>query len=125
MMSESESDIRKALRDGERSNLYDVDRGLEVREYLVHGFRGKMRWATLTLWMYALGGTALAIFAAIRFFGADQAWDKVFYATLFLTGWGLVLFMKLWYWQILNRNNVLREIKRLELRIADLADRGE
>ena len=125
MMSESESDIRKALRDGERSNLYDVDRGLEVREYLVHGFRGKMRWATLVLWLYALGGTALAIFAAVRFFGADQMWDLVLYATLFLTGWGLVLFMKLWYSQILNRNNVLREIKRLELRIADLADRGE
>jgi hypothetical protein len=123
-MSESD-DIRKVLRDTEPSDLDEIDRGLEVREWMVHGFRGKMRWATLVLWLYAVAGGILAVVATWRFCNADQVWDMVLYATLFLVGTGLIAFMKLWYWQILNRNNVLREIKRLELRIAELADKGE
>ncbi|KPJ72287.1 MAG: hypothetical protein AMS14_08055 [Planctomycetes bacterium DG_20] len=124
-MSESDDDIRKVLRDTEPSDLDEIDRGLEVREWMVHGFRGKMRWATLVLWVYAVAGGVLAAVAAWQFWSADQVWDMALYATLFLVGTGLVAFMKLWYWQILNRNNVLREIKRLELRIAELADKGE
>jgi hypothetical protein len=124
-MSESDDDIRKVLRDTEPSDLDEIDRGLEVREWMVHGFRGKMRWATLVLWLYAVAGGVLAAVAAWQFWNADQVWDMVLYATLFLVGVGLVAFMKLWYWQILNRNNVLREIKRLELRIAELADKRQ
>jgi len=123
-MKESDSDIRKVLRDAEASHPDDIDRGIEFRQMLVDGFRGKMRWATLVLWAYGLGGTALAVFSAVRFFAAQEVRDLVLYAALFLVGSGLVAFMKLWYWTLMNRNTVLREVKRLELRVAELADKS-
>ncbi len=123
-MKESDSDIRKALRGEEMSHPDDVDRGIELRQMIVDGFRGKMRWATLMLWAYGLGGTALAVFSAVRFFAAQEVRGLVLYAALFLVGGGLVAFTKLWYWTLMNRNTVLREVKRLELRVAELADKS-
>lgn len=41
----------------------------------------------------------------------------------FLTGAFVVPQIKLWYWAVMNRNAVTREIKRLEMRIAELAER--
>jgi len=88
--------MRKAAGARGPAGPVEIDRGIEGREIFVQGYRGRMRWATLVLSVYA---------------------------TLFLVGALLVSFMKMWYWQRLNRNTVLREIKRLELRLAELAGR--
>ncbi len=42
---------------------------------------------------------------------------------MFPTGAFVVPKIKLWYWAVMNRNAVTREIKRLEIRIAELAER--
>jgi hypothetical protein len=41
-------------------------------------------------------------------------------AHLFILLLGLV---KLWYWMLANRNGINREIKRLEMRIAELTEK--
>jgi hypothetical protein len=120
-MNDSESDIRRATGAAPGGAPPDVDRGIELRQMLIDGFRGKMRWATLLLWIYALAGTAVAVFAAVRFFAAEAVRDVVLYAALFLAAAGLVTCMKMCYWMLINRNTVLREIRWLELRVAELA----
>ena len=42
------------------------------------------------------------------------------YATLFLICVGAVFLLKVYAWEIIHRNSIKREIKRLEIRIAQL-----
>jgi hypothetical protein len=64
----------------------------------------------------------LAVFAAVRFFAATDVQSWIAYATLFLTSLLTVAIMKLWLYLVWVRNSVMREIKRMELRMR--ADRS-
>ncbi|MGD9646931.1 MAG: DUF6768 family protein [Pirellulales bacterium] len=64
----------------------------------------------------------LAIFAAVRFFAAADVQSWIGYATLFLTSMIAVAILKLWFYLVWVRNSVMREIKRMELRL--LAERS-
>ena len=58
----------------------------------------------------------LAIFAAVRFFAAQQVQEWIAYAALFLTAVIAISMIKLWLFLVWVRNSLMREIKRLELR---------
>ncbi len=45
--------------------------------------------------------------------------------TYLLTGGQCMVTIKLWYWIMNNKLNVLREMKQLQLQIAELAGRNE
>ena len=63
---------------------------------------------------------ALAIFCGVKFFKTDQLQFHIMYAAFFDCCMLFVAHMKTVYWQAVHRNSVKREIKRLELRIAEL-----
>ena len=69
-----------------------------------------------------LGFLGVAVFAVVRFFAATDVQSWIAYATLFLTSLISIAIMKLWLYLVWVRNSVMREIKRMELRI--LADRS-
>jgi hypothetical protein len=69
---------------------------------------------------YSLPFIALAVFCGVRFFNTQQIQSQVMYAALFVCCIQFVIFSKVKYWQMLHKNNISREIKRLELRIAEL-----
>ncbi len=66
-----------------------------------------------------VGLLALAVWSAVRFFQVPDGDVRglVLYATLFLFAATQVPVMKVWFWINWNRNSVIREIKRLELRL--------
>jgi hypothetical protein len=118
-MNEFDEDVKKAMED-EGSPAADLVREPSFREMIASTFRGRNRWMTILVWVYLWVFTGLAVFAAVQFFRIDGLADKLMYATIFLM---LCLFagmMKMWYWMLMNRNALAREIKRLELRIAEL-----
>jgi hypothetical protein len=69
---------------------------------------------------YSLPFIALAVFCGIQFFMTDQLQFHVMYAAIFVCCVQFVILRKNIYWQMLHRNSVSREIKRLEIRIAEL-----
>ena len=70
--------------------------------------------------IYSLPFIVLAVFCGVRFFNTQQIQSQVMYAVLFICCIQFVIFSKVKYWQMLHKNNISREIKRLELRIAEL-----
>jgi hypothetical protein len=70
--------------------------------------------------VYSLPFIAGAIFCGIKFFRTDQVQFQIMHATIFACCIQFMIFSKVKYWQMLHRHNVNREIKRLELRIAEL-----
>ena len=72
--------------------------------------------------LYSLPFIAGAIFCGIKFFKTDQTQLQIMYAAIFVCCIQFCIFSKSEYWQMLHKYNISREIKRLELRIAELND---
>ena len=122
-MSEMDNDIRNGLRKVDEAGKYDPDRGESLGQMLAESFRGKHRWMAWIAWIDSLVFTAVAVFAAVQFFRVDGVRQMILYAAVFGLSSGIVLFLvKIWYWMLMNRNSIKREVKRLELRIAELIE---
>lgn len=87
-------------------------------------FRARNRWLNVLGMTLSLLFLALGVYSAIRFLSATAEVRD-------MLRWGAALFfcvtavwaIKIWYWMELQRNNLTRELKRLELQVAMLADR--
>ncbi len=70
--------------------------------------------------IYSIPFIAGAVYCGIKFFRTDQSQYQLMYAVIFICCIQFAIFSKVKYWQMLHKNNISREIKRLELRIAEL-----
>ncbi len=69
---------------------------------------------------YSLPFLVGAVFCGIKFFRTDQIQFQIMHAAIFICCVQGIIFSKVKYWQMLHKNNISREIKRLELQIAEL-----
>jgi hypothetical protein len=74
------------------------------------------------IWAWAILFVAGAVFSAIQFFKNVEIQSQIMYAVLFLSCCQFMGLMKIFAWQMIHRNGLKREIKRLELRIAELSE---
>ena len=117
-MTDIDDKIRAALRQEEDVGFEDDQ---NVFQMMADTFRGKNRWLVVLFYLYTFAFFALGIFCAVRFFGASGD-ERILWAVGFTLTMMLVAQLKAWYWMQLNRNTILREIKRLELRIVALSE---
>lgn len=120
-MSNFDDDIRKALHTEGEDLAGAGDEGM-LRQ-VTASFKSRMRYWVAVTWFVTLLMLGLCVFAVIMFFQAEQVRDWIMYATIFLYGVTSVGLLKMWNWMEMNRNTHTREIKRLEIQIAKLAER--
>ncbi len=119
-MNELDDTIRSALKLQAQHGAIEPDREPPMRPQIAETFRGRFRWLAWLAAFYRIVFLIFAVIAAIQFFRVDGTRELIAYATLFLISIGATAFIKLWYWMLLIKNSVIREIKRLELQIAEL-----
>ena len=83
-------------------------------------YNRKMVTIAIALWIFALIFLSGAVISAVFFFRTDITQYHVMYAAIFITFMVFFSMVKIFAWQMIHRNNIKREIKRLELRIAEL-----
>ena len=119
--------IDDRIRDALSSEDADIFAGLEgeqsLQEMVIDSFRGRARWMVFLVMFFSLAFFVLAIVCAVQFFEAEGVRAMIAWAMGF--GWSALAMamMKVWYWMELNKNTVTREIKRVELQLARLAQR--
>lgn len=114
-MNVSDDELREALDDE-----YDTDRELGLFDEIAESFRGRRRWLMIGAWAEMFMFLGLTIFATVRFFDAETLREHVGFATLAAVAFTSMVAVKIWYHNWLNRNAVLREVKRLEHQVAEL-----
>ncbi len=119
-MNELDDTIRSALKSQAQHGAIDPDREPPMRTQIAETFRGRFRWLVWLAAFFRIVFLILAVFAAIQFFRVDGTRELIAYALLFLISVGATAAIKLSYWMLLIKNSVIREIKRLELQIAEL-----
>ena len=63
---------------------------------------------------------ALGVFCGIKFFDTQDIQYQIMYAAIFICCIQFVVLRKNIYWQMLHKNSISREIKKLEIRIVEL-----
>jgi len=111
----SNTDIRRIIDDA-----YDDSREGSIRSMMSEFYSRRMLWTAVFIWTVALILFIGAVLSAVKFFGAAETKGQILYATLFLTLFYWLGLMKIFAWQMVHRNSIAREIKRLEIRVAEL-----
>ena len=120
-MKDIDDKIREALQAEDAELLEHFQGEAPIHEMVIDLFRGRHRW--LNIFMYAMAWVifiVLIIFGR-QFFLAETTQAMIAWATGVLIGVMWLVLMKLWFWLEMQKNSVNREIKRLELQLANLS----
>lgn len=122
-MSKLDERIQKEL--AEETSAIDellADEG-GMPDMVAAALKGSMRrWIWLT-GLFTLIFTGLMFWSGYEFFTATTSDDRVFWGICMLGAAMPQIALKQWQWMEMNRANLMREIKRLELAVAALAAR--
>ncbi|TKJ34422.1 MAG: hypothetical protein CEE38_17915 [Planctomycetes bacterium B3_Pla] len=113
----NEEQIKKII-DG----TYDEPREDGIWSMVGDFYNRRMLSVVVFIWVWGLAIMAVTIFSGIKFFDAEQIKSQIMYAAIFICGFQFIGLVKIFAWQMIHRNGIKREIKRLELRIAALSE---
>ena len=121
-MKEIDYKIRQALA-AEEANLFDDYDEQNLLEQVADSFRKRSVWVILMSMLAGIVFMALGVFCLVQFLRVETMRDMLIWGLGFVFCFSAVSMMKIWYWMELQKNAVTREIKRVELQLASLAQR--
>lgn len=111
----NEEQLKQILED-----TYDEPREATMRSWITDCYSKRMRWVMICVNGTYLVLSVLGILSAIAFFKTDQAKYQIMYAAIFVCCNLWIGFGSVFGWVMMQRPSISREIKRLELRVAEL-----
>jgi len=120
-MTNIDDEIRAVLSADEMAELETLTGEQGMFDMIGDSFRSKMRYWVAILWVYSFVAFVGAVWSGFRFYEATEPKEMAAWGGLCII---LVIFValgKMWYWMEVNKNTVVRELKRVELQIAFLA----
>jgi hypothetical protein len=113
----SNEQIRKIIADS-----YDESKEEGLRSIVRDFYTRKQLSSAILAWVLAIVFIGLAIYSGIHFFRTDQTQWQIAYAALFIVGVHEFGMIRSFVWQMAHRQNLKRDLKRLELRVAELSE---
>ncbi len=87
-------------------------------------YTGKLKgWAILTT-IIQLIFTVITFYLGYKYFTASETTDFFKYGGAFFIVFFAASMMKLWHWMQMDKNSILREMKRMEFQIAVLSEKS-
>jgi hypothetical protein len=117
-MSKIDELIDSALEQEDKALFEKLDGDMNLFEMAASVFAGKLRWLSImiTVWIVLL--TLIAVYCAVQFFAAEATRELIMWAVVFGFSMMAIMGLKLWFWSEIQKNAVLREVKRVELQVA-------
>jgi protein-S-isoprenylcysteine O-methyltransferase Ste14 len=115
--------IREALSKEDQEVFDQVFGEPSVFEMVTSMFKGKLRW--LSVFAIAMGIVLMVVgvFALFQFVATEDVPSMLRWGALLFFSLASVTAMKIWHWMEMQRYALTREIKRLELQVANLASK--
>jgi len=114
--------IKQALNEDEAA-FYDQLDEQPIHEMVFDLYKGRMKWLAIGSMVVMIILFGVGIYFAVKFFQATELREMMTWG--FLTWFCMMAVMgnKVWQWMEMQKNQVLREIKRVELQIGVLASK--
>ena len=98
----------------------------ELEEQPIHQqvfglYKGKMKWVTLYATLIMLPLFGLAVYAGYKFFTIDDTVIMIRWGAIMFLAWMATGFIKLFNWNQMDKNALIREMKRLEFQLSLLS----
>ena len=75
----------------------------------------KMLPIVIIVWVWAIIFIAAAAYCGAKFLKTDQVKSQIMYAALFVCCFNGICLMKIFAWQMIHRQGIKREIKKLKM----------
>ena len=112
--------IKEALTQ-EEAKFYDELGEQNILEKLGGIFKGKTGWLAIIMNLVNLIIFGLLIFCVVQFLNTEITNELIKWATAIFACLIFMGMIKLFVWMQMDKNDILRELKRLELQIATLS----
>jgi len=116
-MNDIDEKIRKALSEEDQKLLDEIDDEAGLFDMMAMSFKGKLAW--ITWYMYILGITVFfaGLYFLSEFLAAEELKESLGWALAVIACMAFFIIIKIVGWQQLLRGELMREIKRLEMRV--------
>ncbi len=84
-------------------------------------FQTKYSWLIIIMNVVNIIMFGLSVYCVIQFLNTDITNELIKWGAAFAICWSFISMIKLFVWMQMDKNAILRELKRLELQVASLA----
>lgn len=120
-MTDLDQAIRESL-SSEDTELFDrLGADQALHRQVLATFQGQLRWFNTAGWIAGLVLFGVASVSAWRFVQAQELGDMLRWGAASALAFAGIALIKVWFWLELQKNAIVREVKRLEVQVASLA----
>ncbi len=126
-MKNNKEEIDQIIKDTltqEEAKFYDELEEQNLLNQLGSLFKTKMGWLIVVMNIVNLVVFALSIYCVVQFLNTEHTNELIKWGAGFFTCWTTMAMIKLFVWMQMDKNTLLREMKRLELQIAALSGKN-
>jgi len=124
-MKKSNEEIDKIIHDAlskEEAKFYDQLGEQSLIEQTLGIYQGRNKYAYIAVLVVSIILLGIFVYCGIEFFNAESARDMAISGTIGFFCIVMIMGIKINHWMQMQTNRVLREMKRLELQIAAVAE---
>ncbi len=107
----------------EEAKFYDELEEQNVFEMILGIFKGKNAWIIILMNIITLIAFGFFVYCAIQFFNTEETNELIKWSVLGIFCMLMVSMLKLFAWLQMDKNAILREMKRLELQVSSIASK--
>ena len=120
-MTDLDRAIRQSL-SAEDTELFDrLGADQTLHQQVLATFEGQLRWFNAAGWIAGVVLFGVASVMAWRFAQAQEMGDMLRWGAASALAFAGIALIKVWFWLELQKNAIVREVKRLEVQVASLA----
>ena len=112
--------IHQAL-SAEEAEFYDQLEEPNLMKEALGLYTGKHKFLSIIVTIVTFLYMGFGVYCAVQFFGATETKQLIIWSGGFFVSLMAVGTMKIWSWMQMDKNALMREIKRLELQVAVLS----
>ncbi len=107
-----------------KNGLFDADKSKtlrkEMKQMIFQKFEGDMSKVKVVFWIFLIISAAMMVGGMLFINHEKGTRGMIFAAVVTMIGYNSTVLMKLWYWVVSTKLNIMKEIKQLQLQIAEL-----
>lgn len=120
-MNDLDQAIRQSLSAEDAALLDRLGTDQAMHRQVLATFEGRLRWFNVAGWIAGFVLFGVASILAWRFVQAEELGDMLRWGAASALAFAGLALIKVWFWLELQKNAIVREVKRLELQVASLA----
>ena len=114
--------IKEAL-SKEEAEYYDKLDEQNVLQQFTGLYKGKNSWMNYLVTIFIFISLGVGIYAGFQFAGAEETKDLLIWSLAMIGCFVMIAMLKIWSWMQMDKTELVREIKRMELQVSALANK--